>query len=83
MDATHIALQTLVLATDAVDDIVPADSGGRIVFAIVALVIVGLYLLLRRTQRRSTDAYWERQRREDDLRLRDPDMRQDPDEGRS
>lgn len=77
--AQILAVHTLMLATDAVDDIVPADNGARLVFAVVAVVIIGLYFTIRRTQKRSADAYWEQRRRQDDLRANDPDMKQEPD----
>lgn len=53
----------------------PEDAGGRIVFVLVGVGIVGLYLILRRTRRRTEAAYWERRRREQAQRDADPDMR--------
>ncbi len=55
----------------------PEDAGARIVFVLVGVGIVGLYLILRRTRRRTEAAYWERRRREQAQRDADPDMKQD------
>jgi hypothetical protein len=55
----------------------PEDTGARVLFVVVGVAIVALYLLLRRTRRRTEDAYWERRRREKGLRDADPDMRRD------
>ena len=70
-------LATVVFAQEDTDSVFPDSTGGRLVFALFALVIVGLYFLIRRTQRRSEDAYWRRRKTEQELRDNDPDMRHD------
>lgn len=57
-----------------VADLPEAGSGGIIFWLIGAVVIVGLFLVISRTRKRSYDAYWERKRREEQQRLDDPDM---------
>ena len=66
-----------VILTESADGIFPDDPGARVVFVLIGMGIVGLYLLLRRTRRRSEAAYWERRKREQDQRDSDPDMRRD------
>jgi hypothetical protein len=66
-----------VILTEATDGILPEDPGARVVFVIIGIAILGLYFLLRRTRRRSEAAYWERRKRERELRDNDPDMRRD------
>ena len=46
----------------------PDDLAGWVVWMAIAAVIVGLYLLIRRTQRRAHDEYWARKRREEQER---------------
>ena len=43
----------------------PDDFAGWLVWLIIAAVIVGLYLVIRRTHRRAQDEYWARKRREE------------------
>lgn len=57
------------------------DSPGAIFVWLIALaVIIGLYLLVRRTHRRSEEAHRTRRRAEHEARAKDPDMRK-PDAG--
>ncbi len=65
------------LVAQAEDGLVPEDPGGRVVFVLVGVAIVALYLMLRRTRRRTEAAYWDRRRREQARRDADPDMRRD------
>jgi hypothetical protein len=46
----------------------PTDIVGWIVWMAIAAVIVGLYVMIRRTHRRAQDEYWERKRREEQER---------------
>jgi hypothetical protein len=53
----------------------PESGGGGVVFWLVgAAVIVGLWILISRTRRRSYDDYWARRRRDEIRRINDPDM---------
>lgn len=55
-------------------------SGGEAFFWLIgAAVIVGLYVIITRTRKRSYNEYFERQRRAEEQRLNDPDMAK-PDE---
>lgn len=63
-----------------VADLPEAGSGGIFFWLIGAVVIVGLFLVISRTRKRSYDAYWERKRREEQQRLDDPDMARRPDD---
>ena len=63
-----------------VADLPEAGSGGIVFWLIGAVVIVGLFLVISRTRKRSYDAYWERKRREEQQRLDDPDMARPPDD---
>jgi hypothetical protein len=67
----------LPVVAQSSDEIIPSDPGARTLFVVIGLVILALYFLLRRTRRRSVEAYWSRRRREDELREADPDMRKD------
>jgi heme exporter protein D len=55
----------------------PAGGAETIVWLLVAAVIVGLYLVVRRTRNASRRDYLDRQRREKEMRKNDPDMRDD------
>ncbi len=59
----------------------PEAGGGAWFFWILgAAVILGLWFVVARTRKRTYNAYWERKRREEELRANDPDMaRQDED----
>lgn len=50
-------------------------SGGEAFFWVLgAAVIVGLYIIISRTRKRSYNDYFERQKRAKEQRLNDPDM---------
>jgi len=48
----------------------PDDLAGWLVWLVIAAVIVGLYLVIRRTHRRAQDEYWAHKRREAQERKR-------------
>ena len=53
----------------------PEGGGGQIVFWLIgAGVILGLWFVIARSRKRSYNAYWERKRKEQQLRDSDPDM---------
>ncbi len=58
-----------------------AGGGAIIVWLILAAGIVGLYVLITRSRRRSYSEYMSQADREAEMKANDPDMRQDP--GRS
>ncbi|MCH7668024.1 MAG: hypothetical protein IIC71_02280 [Acidobacteria bacterium] len=49
--------------------------GGGVVWVLGAAIVLGLYALIRRTQRRAETQYWERKDRDEKARRDDPDMR--------
>lgn len=60
------------------NSIIPEAGGGAIiVWAGLAIGITALYLVIRKTQRRSYKSYMSRDEREDQLKANDPDMRHD------
>jgi hypothetical protein len=54
---------------------VPSEPGAAVVWGITLAVIVGLYLLLKRTRRRSDEAFRERRARRDAPREEPEDPR--------
>lgn len=67
-------LQTLILLSD---DIIPEETSSRIVWVIIALVILGLYQLMKRARKNADREYWERRKAEEERIANDPDMRKD------
>ena len=56
----------------------PEAGGGEIIlWLILAAVIVGLYIVITRTRRRSYRSYMDREQREAELRANDPDMKKE------
>ena len=55
----------------------PLPSGGAeaVIWVLVAAVIVGLYLIVRRTRIKSRKHFLDRADRETEMRRSDPDMR--------
>ena len=53
------------------------SSNGTILLWILGAGIVGLYILINRTRKRSYREYMSRAQREEDLKANDPDMRQE------
>ena len=56
------------------DGVLPSDAASGVVWGIMVAVILGLYFLIRRTRRRAAADYWDRGRREQEIRDNDPDM---------
>lgn len=52
---------------------IPESGGEAIVIFVIAAVIVGLYLLVRRTQQAHYERYWEERRFHEQHRLAEPD----------
>gem|GEM_PF-3933345 len=75
MTRSPLAAPTLLAQTSG--GAIPEDPGARVVFVVIGLVILGLYLVLRSSRRRSDAAYWEQRRRQREQRDADPDMRRD------
>lgn len=65
MSLAPIVAQTLQL---------PDNTGEWIVWLVIAAIIVGLWLVIRRTRQRAYRDYFERQRAAEQRRRDDPDM---------
>lgn len=68
----HVA--ALAQDGDAIIPNQPEDGGSLLVFVVVGLVLGSVYWIVRRSRRRSEQAYWDRRDREEELRRNDPDM---------
>lgn len=53
----------------------PSSGAEAVVWVLVAALIVGLYLIIRRTRIRSRKHYLNRAERETEMRRSDPDMK--------
>ncbi len=53
----------------------PSGGADTVIWVLVAALIVGLYLIIRRTRIKSRNHYLDRADREADMRRDDPDMR--------
>ncbi len=53
----------------------PSGGAETVIWLLVAALIVGLYLIIRRTRIKSREHYLDRTQREDQMRRDDPDMR--------
>ena len=72
----------LIAASIVAQDVNLPDEGGLswVFWLLGAGVIVGLWFVVARTRKRTYNAYWERRRREQELRANDPDMAKPDDE---
>ena len=69
-------LELLIALTNA-DPIVPEDTSSRVVWAVIAVVILGLYFVISRSRKNASQDYWARRKAEEERRANDPDMRKD------
>jgi hypothetical protein len=53
----------------------PSGGAETVIWLLVAALIVGLYVIIRRTRIKSRNHYLDRAKREEHLRRDDPDMR--------
>jgi hypothetical protein len=72
-------LPLLIALTDA-ESILPEETSARVVWAVIAIVILGLYVLMKRARKNAAQDYWDRRKAEEDRIANDPDMRK-PDDG--
>jgi hypothetical protein len=54
-----------------------AGSGAIVVWVLLGAGIVGLYLIINRTRKRSYNDYMDRAKREAEMKANDPDMKQE------
>jgi len=59
------------------NSILPEDTSARVVWAVVAVVILGLYFLMKRARKSAIEEYWRRRNAEEERIANDPDMRKD------
>ena len=57
------------------DSSLPSGVAEAIMWVLVATLIVGLYLIIRRTRIKSRKHYLDRAQRETEMRKNDPDMK--------
>jgi hypothetical protein len=69
-------LMTLVALADN-DTIIPEDASARIVWAVLAVVILGLYFFMKASRKKATDEYWARRKADEERIANDPDMRKE------
>jgi len=55
----------------------PSGFAEVAVWFVVAAIIVGLYLVIRRTRNKARRQYLDRRQSEEEMRRNDPDMRDD------
>lgn len=67
----------LLIAQTESGSILPEDTSARIVWLVIALVILGLYFLMKNARKKATEEYWARRKAEEERRANDPDMRKD------
>lgn len=69
-------LELLIALTDS-DSILPDETSARVVWLVVAAVILGLYFLMKTARKKATREYWDRRKAEEERIANDPDMRKD------
>ena len=67
----------LLIAQAESGSIIPEDTSARIVWAVIALVILGLYFFMKASRKKATEEYWAQRRAEEERRANDPDMRKE------
>ena len=72
-------LTLLATASDEGGFTFPEDPGAQAIWAILAVVILGAYIMISRTRRRAREDYIRHKMWEKELRENDPDMRKDDD----
>ena len=69
-------LELLIILTDS-DAILPEETSARVLWVIIAAVILGLYFLSKAARRKASEEYWNRRKAEEERIANDPDMRKD------
>ncbi len=69
-------LRMLIAFTES-SSILPEETSARVVWAVIAVVILGLYFLMKSARQKATDEYWARRKADKDRIANDPDMRKD------
>jgi hypothetical protein len=69
-------LTMMVALTDS-SSILPEETSARLLWAVIGLVILGLYFLMKSARKKATTEYWARLKAEEERIANDPDMRKD------
>jgi len=69
-------MEMLIAFADS-NSIIPEETSARVVWAVIAAVILGLYFLMKSARRKATQEYWDRRKAEEERIANDPDMRKD------
>ncbi len=67
----------LLIALAESDSIIPEETSARIVWAVIGVVILGLYFFMKSSRKKTTAEYWARRKAEEERIANDPDMRKD------
>ena len=67
----------LLVAQAESGSIIPEDASARIVWVVIALVILGLYFFMKASRKKATEEYWRRRKADEERRANDPDMRKE------
>ena len=68
---------SLLVAVAESDSIIPDGTSERVVWAVIAVVILGLYFFMKASRKNAAEEYWARRKAEEDRIANDPDMRKD------
>lgn len=69
-------LTILIALTDS-SSILPEETSARVLWAVIGLVILGLYFLMKSARKKAAAEYWARRKVEEERIANDPDMRKD------
>lgn len=61
-----VVIRLLAQAENGRGLLLPDSAGEGIIWGLVAVVLAGLWWVVRRSRRRAEDEFWERKRREDE-----------------
>ena len=67
----------LLIALAENDSILPEETSARVLWVVIAVVILGLYFFMKASRKRATEEYWARRKADEDRIANDPDMRKD------
>jgi hypothetical protein len=71
------AMLTLLIALAESDSVIPEESSARVVWAVIGVVILGLYFFMRSSRKNAAEEYWARRKADEERIANDPDMRRD------
>ena len=68
---------TMMIALTDSSSILPEETSARLLWAVIGVVILGLYFLMKSARKKATAEYWARRKAEEERFANDPDMRRD------